>query len=86
MSGLMVAVFGVVIGNFIFDVEVTKLMIMTLLAVGLIGAVMFPSIASFTLITKKLGMNPDNIVGPIQSSIIDVVAIFVIALVVSTVA
>jgi cation transporter-like permease len=78
-AGTIVGLFGGVVSALLFDGDIWQLTMLGLLSMLTISAVGDPTIAVLTVLTKKIGMNPDNIVGPIQSSMIDMLAIVVIA-------
>jgi len=78
-AGLIIGVFGGLLSYILLDgdvVQIVKLGLLSMISISVIGN---PIIAFMTIGFKKLGLNPDNIVGPIQSSIIDVLAILIIA-------
>ena len=51
-----------------------------ILSMMTISVITDPAVALLTIIFKRFKINPDNIVGPIQSSLVDVVAIVIIAM------
>lgn len=78
-AGTIVGLFGGVVSHFLFEGDILQLTLLGLLSMVTISLIGDPLIAALTLIVKKLKMNPDNIVGPIQSSVIDMLAIIIIA-------
>ena len=78
-AGTIVGLFGGIISHFLFDGDMWQLTMLGLFSMMTISVLGDPLIALLTVLTKKVGMNPDNIVGPIQSSMIDMLAIVVIA-------
>lgn len=79
MSGLIVGLFGGVVSWMFFDGDILTLTALGLLSMITISLLGNPLVAILTILIKRLNMNPDNIVGPIQSSVIDILAILVIA-------
>lgn len=78
-AGTIVGLFGGLISALLFQGDIWQLTMLGLLSMMTISIIGDPAIALLTVLVKKLGMNPDNIVGPIQSSMIDMLAIVVIA-------
>lgn len=78
-AGLIVGLFGGVLAKLFFDGDIIKLSLLGVLSLSTVSLAGDPFIAGLTLVFKKLGMNPDDIVGPIQSSLIDMLAVIVIA-------
>lgn len=78
-AGTIVGLFGGLISSFLFDGDIWQLTMLGLLSMMTISLIGNPAIALLTVIFKKIHINPDNIVGPIQSSMIDMLAIIVIA-------
>jgi cation transporter-like permease len=78
-AGAIVGLFGGLMSSIFFDGNVLQLVGLGMLSMVTISLIGDPVIALMTIGFKKMRMNPDNIVGPIQSSIIDVLAILVIA-------
>lgn len=81
LAGLIVGVVGGGIAAFIFGADFFKMILLTLLSMFLIGLVCYPFMAGFTLLVRRLGLNPDNIAGPVESSVVDIVAILIVAIV-----
>ncbi len=78
-TGTIVGLFGGVISHTLFGGDIWQLTMLGLLSMMTISIIGNPLIALLTLFVRKLKANPDNIVGPIQSSLIDMIAIVVIA-------
>lgn len=78
-AGTIVGLFGGIISSLLFDGDIWQLTMLGLFSMMTISLLGDPVIATLTVVVKKLGMNPDNIVGPIQSSMIDMLAIIVVA-------
>ncbi len=78
-AGLIIGVFGGFLSHILLDGDILQIMKLGMLSMISISVIGDPVIAFMTIGFKKLGVNPDNIVGPIQSSMIDVLAILIIA-------
>ena len=78
-AGTIVGLFGGAVSALLFDGDISQLTFLGLLSMMTISLIADPLIALLTLFVKKIHMNPDNIVGPIQSSMVDMLAIIVIA-------
>lgn len=79
LSGVIVGVVGGLIGQWLFDASFEKMIALAAISMLLICIVCFPVMIVFTLLVRKLNMNPDNLSGPVESSVVDMVAIVVIA-------
>lgn len=80
-SGVIVGAVGGLLGVFLFEASFVTLVELAVISMLLICSICYPVMALFTLVIRKLNMNPDNVSGPVESSVVDMVAIVVIALV-----
>ncbi len=80
-GGLLVGVVGGALGMWLFGASFEKMVLLSITSLLIIGLICYPVMALFTLLVRKLNMNPDNISGPVESSVVDIVAIIVIAFV-----
>jgi cation transporter-like permease len=78
-AGLIVGLFGGLLSELFFEGDIWKLTVLGMASMTTVSLLGNPFIALLTIVFKKLRMNPDNIVGPIQSSLIDMLAVMVIA-------
>ena len=79
---LIVGVIGGTIGLLFFNVpfwHIASLAIATMIAVGVIT---FPVMSLLTLIVKKIGLNPDNMIGPIETGFTDALTAFTVSMIV----
>ena len=81
LSGGLVGLVGGGIGVLFFDSNLLSMLELMILSMIIIGVVIYPIVAMLVLIIRRFGWNPDNLVGPIQSSLVDVWGIIVIAVV-----
>ena len=79
-AGTIVGLFGGIISSLLFDGDIWQVTMLGLLSMMTITIITDPAVALLTIIFKRFKINPDNIVGPIQSSLVDVVAIVIIAM------
>lgn len=80
-AGFLVGLVGGALAMWLFDASFIKMVLLSVISMGIIGAICYPLMALFTLLIRRLNMNPDNISGPVESSVVDIVAILVIAVV-----
>jgi|GEM_PF-3567038 len=80
LTGLLVGIVGGVIGELYFEADLFMMVKLMLLTMLLVGVVIYPIVAALVLIFRGLKMNPDNLVGPAQSSLVDLLSVVMIAL------
>lgn len=78
-TGAIVGSFGALIGSIFFDVSWLNIVLLSVISTTVVGVVVFPIVALLVVFLRRMQLNPDNLVGPIQSSIVDVVAVLAIA-------
>lgn len=81
-SAVFLAIFSAIVASIFFGADLMKIFIVTVGSVVLSSLVGMPIIALATIITRKDGMDPDNFIGPIESSIFDVLSIAFVTLMV----
>lgn len=74
-SGLIVSLVGASIAAIFFEANFWKLFILAEVAIVICCTIGFILIGWLTLVVRRLGMNPDDIVGPIESSLFDILAV-----------
>lgn len=79
LAAVIVGFVGVGIALLFFDVVWYKIILLTLMTSCMVGVIVYPLVAYLVIILRKRGLNPDNLAGPIQSSVVDVAAILAIA-------
>ncbi len=79
LSGTLLSVIGSLIAILLFDANFFKLLEISTTTILVTSFLCFPLIALLTLFIKNRGYDPDNIIGPVQASIIDIVAIIMLA-------
>jgi cation transporter-like permease len=79
---LIVGAIGGSIGILFFNVpfwHVATLAIATMIAVGMIS---FPVMSLLTMFVRKLGVDPDNMIGPIETGFTDALTAFTVSMIV----
>lgn len=82
LAGLMVAVVGAGISTLFFAADFWNVFQVGFGAIMLSAIIGFPVIGGLSILFIKRGMNPDDIVGPIESSIFDILTIISLTLMV----
>lgn len=78
-AGLIVGLFGGLITEVFFEGDIWKLTVLGIASMSTTAVIGGPLVALLTLGLKKLKVNPDNTVGPIQSSLIGMLAVMAIS-------
>lgn len=81
-AGVMVGLVGAAVSEIFFDAEFWKVFVVGWGAIILSGAVGFPIIAVMSYMFKKKGVNPDDVVGPIESSLFDILTVVTLTIMV----
>jgi cation transporter-like permease len=82
MSGLVVGVSGGIIGTFFFDAsfwQICGLCVATMVAVGLVT---YPIMSTLTVVIRRTGVDPDNVIGPVETGFTDMLTVTMVALLV----
>lgn len=82
LAGLFVALVGAGISTLFFDASFWNVFQVGFGAILLSAIIGFPIIGGLSLFFIKRGMNPDDVVGPIESSIFDILTVINLALMV----
>lgn len=81
-SAIFLAIFSAIVAGIFFGADLLKIFYVTAGSVILSSFVGMPIVAFSTVLTKKKGLDPDNFIGPIESSIFDVLSIIFVTLMV----
>ncbi len=65
----------------LFDADFMVMLKLMLISMFLVGIVIYPVVALLVVVIRHFKWNPDNLVGPIQSSLVDILTVIVIAVV-----
>lgn len=85
-SGLLVGFFGGLTAAVFFEADFWRVFTIGWGAIMLSGLVGFPVIASMSVFFRSKNINPDDVVGPIESSIFDILTVLSISLMVRLIA
>jgi mgtE-like transporter len=78
-AAFLLGAIGALLGSLFVEVNYLDLISLAVLTSVMVSLVFFPLIGIIVLVLLKFKLNPDNLVGPIESSIVDVLAtIFII--------
>ena len=80
LGGLIVATIGAGIAVWFFDADFWQIFILTEAAVVLSAVLGFPVVGGLSVLFRRFRVNPDDVVGPIESSIFDILTIVTMAL------
>lgn len=81
LAGMVVGTIGAGLASTFFDADFTTIFKLSLGAILLGAAIGFPLVALFTVGLRTLGVNPDDVMGPIESSFFDFLAVYTLVLV-----
>lgn len=78
-AGLLVSLTGATIAALAFDANFTKVFLLTELSIALCCLIGMPFIGLLSILLKKFKVNPDDVVGPIESSLTDILSVIVLS-------
>jgi len=81
-ASVILGLFGATIGILLFDANFTKLLVVTIVASVSAGVVGFPLVGGATWLAFKRGVDPDNFIGPIETSIFDTLTVLTVTMMV----
>lgn len=85
IGGLLVGLTGGLIAEMFFNGEFIKVFLTAIGAILISAVIGFPIIAGMSIFARKKGINPDDVVGPIESSIFDILTVISITFMVGVV-
>lgn len=77
-SAVFLAFFSMVLGYILFGADLSKIFLVTIGSVVFSSFIGFPIVALVAVLTKRKNLDPDNFIGPIESSIFDMLSIVTI--------
>lgn len=83
-SAVFLGLFGAIVGKLLFDADLWRLFMVTFLSAVAAAIVGLPIIATATVLSKKRGLDADNFIGPIETSLFDTLTILAITIMVVT--
>ena len=81
VAGLLVGIVGGLLAMWLFGASMLKMIGLSVIAMALTGVLVYPLMGLLVVLIRRLNMNPDNIAGPVESSVVDIVAVLVVAMV-----
>jgi len=81
LAGMVVGAAGGIISTAFFDADFVTIFKLALGAILLSAMIGFPLIAILTLVLRKFGVNPDDVMGPVETSFFDFLTVFTLVLV-----
>ena len=85
-SGAIVGITGGLIGELFFGSTFWKILVLCQLAMISVGIIVYPLMAFITIAVKRLGYDPDNIVGPVETGLSDALMVMIVSVLVRTLA
>lgn len=81
-AGLIVGVVGGAIGELFFDSTFWQICVLAVSTMMIVGLITYPIMSLLTLFVRKIGVDPDNVVGPIETGFTDALTVTVVTLIV----
>ena len=85
VSTFIFSLFTVLVGLLFFEVNPLKIILISLVTSLGVGVIGFPLIIIGVIMVRRLKLNPDNIVGPIETSVVDMLVIIIITFVIGVI-
>jgi mgtE-like transporter len=82
-AGIIVALIGSVLGSLFFDGDYIRIFTVAYVSVIVAGLVGLPIVAYGTIRAYKKGFDPDNIIGPIETTVFDILTVIVVSIMVT---
>jgi cation transporter-like permease len=79
---LIVGSIGGLIGVLFFNVPFWHIAVLAVATMTAVGLVSFPLMSLFTFLVRRTGIDPDNVVGPIETGFTDALTAFTVATIV----
>lgn len=79
-SGLIVGVTGGILGEIFFETTFWQILLLTAFVMPIVSIIIFPVVNVLLLFLRKMGYNPDNIIGPIETGLTDALTVFVVTI------
>lgn len=80
VAGTIIGIIAGLVSNILFYSDVSDVIALSVSVATLIGLVAYPTIIAATLLLRKHNLNPDDIIAPIESSVIGAVSVAMIIL------
>jgi cation transporter-like permease len=82
LAGLVVALVGACIATAFFDADFGQIFLLTEQAILLSAVIGFPLIGAMSVLFRQFNVNPDDVVGPIESSVFDILTVLTMVMVI----
>lgn len=82
LAGLLVAAVGAGVATVFFDASYWQVFVLAEGAITLSALLGFPLIGALSVLFRRLRINPDDVVGPIESSIFDILTVLTLVMVI----
>lgn len=82
LAGIIVAGVGAAIAAQFFDADFIRVFLLAFGAITLSAVIGFPLIGSLSVVLRKFKVNPDDVVGPIESSVFDILTVITMVVVI----
>jgi mgtE-like transporter len=81
VSSIFLGLFGAALATWLFDANFIEILLITIVASTIVASIGFPLIGLATIRVYRTGIDPDNVIGPIETSLFD--SLTIIALLVA---
>lgn len=78
IAGAIIGITAGLISDILFATVFWKILVLSVSAAGLIGLFGYPIVIGATLLLRQRGLNPDDLIAPIESSVLGAVSVAVI--------
>lgn len=85
VAAIFLSLFGAGLAAWLFDASFRDIFFSSILATTIVGLIGFPLVGLATILIYRLGLNPDNVIGPIETSIFDSLTIISLLIALSVV-
>lgn len=85
-SSTIVGLTGGIIGELFFESTFWKIMVLCQLAMLIVGLIAYPAMALVTYLVKKTSLDPDNIVGPVETGLTDALMVLTVSILIKVIA
>ena len=75
LSGLIVSIVGASITSIFFEADFIKVLLLGVGSIAISTACGFPIVGILSIILQKKGVNPDDVIGPIETAIFYILAV-----------
>lgn len=84
-AAVFLGIFGGILSWLLFNADFWRILMTTFISAMIAATVGFPIIASSTLLARKNGLDADNFIGPIETSLFDTLTVLAITITVAVI-